>query len=465
MLGLRGRLTAALLVVSALTLAVAAILLLAPLDRRLRTDALASLKQTVGAAAPGFRDIDRGDLRPGGDELERAARALRRRAGAEVDVVDGTGLVLTTPVLNPDERFPDVARAIREHRLIGSIDDTGGEQVAQVAVPFEVAGHDYALAVRKSLEDLGSAQEVVRHALLVAALIALGVALVVGVALAGRLAHRLKALRDTALRVAELGPVAEMRADDARDEVGDLTRAFATMQQRLLEQEQARRTFVATASHELRTPLASLRLMLDSASEELAVPRPDLDDARDQLSRAVSQTERLSKLARDLLDLSRLDAGVPPRTELVELVELSRSVLAEFEPRTADAGSPIDLVAPAPRWAVADPGSVAQIIRILVDNALRHSPPAAAVCVEVPADGDRPVVVVQDHGPGVSAEDAERIFERFERGTDAATVGFGLGLAIGRELARRMGGDLTVDPGAPGARFTLALTPAPAAID
>jgi signal transduction histidine kinase len=218
---------------------------------------------------------------------------------------------------------------------------------------------------------------------------------------------------------------------------------------------------VATASHELRTPLASLRLMLDSAAEQLAAPQPDLEDARDQLARAVGQTERLSRLARDLLDLSRLDARVPPRAELLELVELSRSVLAEFEPRTADSGTSIELDADGQRWAVADPGGVAQILRILLDNALRHSPPATSVRIGVPTGGDRAAIVVSDEGPGVPPEDAGRIFERFERGAEAAHVGFGLGLAIGRELARRMGGDLTLDPGGPGARFRLTLPPAP----
>ena len=88
---------------------------------------------------------------------------------------------------------------------------------------------------------------------------------------------------------------------------------------------------MSTASHELRTPLTSLGLMLHGASEELTGTQPDLPEARDQLRRALGQTERLGKLAEELLDLSRLDAGVELRAEPVELVELARSVLAEFE--------------------------------------------------------------------------------------------------------------------------------------
>jgi signal transduction histidine kinase len=238
------------------------------------------------------------------------------------------------------------------------------------------------------------------------------------------------------------------------------------MQQRLREQESARRTFVSTASHELRTPLSSLLLLLDSAREELDTPEPDLDDTRDQLGRAVSQTERLRKLAAELLDLSRLDAGVPIRSEPVELVEVARSVIAEFEPRTALAGATVALVRPEHQWATADPGSVAQILRILLDNALRHAPPGVPIEVEVHTAGDHPAVTVSDKGPGVAPEDATRIFKRFERAAGVeGDSGFGLGLAIGRELARRMGGELSLAGGPPGARFRLVLQGAGAEIE
>ena len=105
---------------------------------------------------------------------------------------------------------------------------------------------------------------------------------------------------------------------------------------------------------------------------------------------------------------------------------------------------------------MADPGGVAQIVRILLDNALRYG--GGRVDVDV-AGG---CVTVSDGGPGVAAEDTERIFERFQRGADAVgSSGFGLGLAIGRQLARRMGGELVLAGAPPGARFRLSL---PAAV-
>jgi len=125
-------------------------------------------------------------------------------------------------------------------------------------------------------------------------------------------------------------------------------------------------------------------------------------------------------------------------------------------------------VAPAePCWALGDPDSVARIVRLLVDNALRHTPPGARVEVRAERRGDVVVTRVLDDGAGVRESDREAVFERFRRGA-ASVPGFGLGLAIGRELARRMEGELALEHGPPGpgepggARFALALPAAPA---
>jgi signal transduction histidine kinase len=263
------------------------------------------------------------------------------------------------------------------------------------------------------------------------------------------------------MELAERGPVLDVPPDPSHDEIGDLSRAFATMQERLREQEQARRTFVATASHELRTPLASLRLILESVAEDLEHPDADLEDAREQLDRGRVQSERLARLAAELLDLSRIDAAVPLRSEPLELGELARAVIAEFEARASHDEASIELHAQSPCWTIADPGGVARIVRILVDNALRHGG-GDEVTVTVAHDGTRASVSVQDRGPGIPESDRELVFERFHRGAAANRVpGFGLGLAIGRELARTMGGDLAIaDSPPPGALFVLSLSAA-----
>jgi signal transduction histidine kinase len=237
------------------------------------------------------------------------------------------------------------------------------------------------------------------------------------------------------------------------------------MQQRLQQQEEARRSFVATASHELRTPLASLDGMLELLDDDLRYGEPDLEDARALLDRARVQSRRLGRLAADLLDLTRLDAKVDLRSEPVELGELSRAVMAEFELGTEERGIVTRLDDQGGSvWALGDPGSIARILRILLDNAVRVSPAGSELTIRLKR-GDDVQISVCDQGPGVAPEEREQIFRRFQRGRATnGQAGFGLGLAIGRELADRMGGELVLeDQGGAGATFTLRLPTAPVA--
>jgi signal transduction histidine kinase len=263
--------------------------------------------------------------------------------------------------------------------------------------------------------------------------------------------------------VAERGPAAPLPDVQGRDEVGDLARSFRQMQERLRELEKARGQFLATASHELRTPVASLQVILELASQDLAASPPDLEDARAQVDRAEAQSRRLGALATDLLDLTRLDTGLDLRDEPVEIGEVCRAVVAEFELRAVEAGRVVEILgAEAPVWAAGDPGAVARVTRILIDNSLRHSPPGSAVLVEAHAGADGVDLSVSDTGRGVPEGEREIIFQRFQRGAEAEDgTGFGLGLAIGRGLAQGMGGDLRLDANGPGARFVLHL---PAAV-
>lgn len=459
--GLRGRLIAALLLTSAVTLSVAAFLLLSPLESRLRRDEVESLSQQLHADRPLLTKLSARDLRPRSRALRRVSRELKISTDAEIVLVAANDAILWSTDYDSGERYPEASQALALRRTVRTVMQAGSVTTAHVALPVTVHRSRIAVVAVRRLDDAGAAVAVVRRAFLGAAAISLVIALVLGVLLANRLAQRLRALRDTALRVAELGPVVEMGADGTRDEVGDLTRALVTMQDRLRRQEHARLAFVATASHELRTPLSSLRVMLDLLRDDLDGDVPDLADAREQVARADLQAERLAGLAGDLLDLSRLDAGVPMRDELVDLAELIRAVTAEFEVRAHETGHDLILDSAAPAWAVGDPGAIAQIVRILLDNAVRHGPPHARILTSVRLDGDATSVVVHDDGPGIASAERGRIFERFERGSvTGAAPGFGLGLAIGRELAGRMDGELRLEEGE-GTSFRLTLPAAP----
>ena len=166
-----------------------------------------------------------------------------------------------------------------------------------------------------------------------------------------------------------------MPHDDRRDEVGDLARSLASMQEELRRQETARRAFVSTASHELRTPLTMLQGTMELLEEDLTGGAVDLADARQQVATARRELRRLSALAGELLDLSRLDAAVPLRSEPVELGEVARAVAAEFELRASERAVELVVVPPdGPCWGRGDPDAVARVVRILLDNALRYAP-------------------------------------------------------------------------------------------
>jgi signal transduction histidine kinase len=377
----------------------------------------------------------------------------------------GTILVSPDPNRVKFDPYDDAVAAFHNKgRPVYSFGTIGDTQYARAALPFTTpikggSPEHWVLVVRKPLDTVTAAVATVRRAFLYAALAALAITLLLGIPLSATLVRRVRRLRHAALQLAADGPPVAVPADRRRDEVGDLARAFAQMQERLQQQEEARRAFVSTASHELRTPLASLDGMLELLHDDLESGALDMADARSLLDRARTQSRRLARLAADLLDLSRLDAQVQLRSEPVELGELSRAVLAEFDLGTEERGIVSTLDDSSGQvWARGDPGGVARIVRILLDNAVRVSPHGGEITVEL-RNGGQASVTVHDEGPGVVPEERELIFERFHRGrATGGTAGFGLGLAIGRELAERMGGELILEQTElPGATFTLRL--------
>ena len=158
---------------------------------------------------------------------------------------------------------------------------------------------------------------------------------------------------------------------DSEDELGQLTRTFNEMQHQLRQVDVARKEFVATASHELRTPIFSLGGFVELLRDE----ELDEETRREFLDTMAEQVERLQKLAVDLLDLSRLDAGsVELEREPVDLSALAREVMGEFKPAVQRHETELELRLPARISARCDRERVAQIMRILLDNALRHTP-------------------------------------------------------------------------------------------
>ena len=388
LLGVRTKLVGAVLLVTIVSLLVAAVGLLAPLEKQLRSAEQATLLGYVLNAKGAFHRLSGAQLSwdaslpPAENEVAtvRLVGRLARRTGAQVDLVGYPNVLIATS--DPDgavgERFNDALAVFdepaRHPRAVQSFGDLSGGEVAQEAIPVTIAGTRYVLAARRPVDEIPKAVKLVTHAFLIAALAGVGLALLLVVPLVGRLVRRLRRLHHAAFRLAEGGPIVELSGNAGRDEIGDLTRTFLMMQERLEQQEEIRRAFLATASHELRTPLATLRGMLEMLDEDLAGDSVDLEDARDQVQRAGVQSQRLGRLAADLLDLTRLDAEVELAVEPVELSELVRAVVAEFElAATAHKITLRILDAGEPHWALANPGGVARILRVLVDNAIKVS--------------------------------------------------------------------------------------------
>jgi signal transduction histidine kinase len=294
------------------------------------------------------------------------------------------------------------------------------------------------------------------HPILIGGLIALLLALAIGFYFAQLVAQRVKRIEEAARKVAD-GDFATRIPVDSSGQLGQLARTFNEMQRRLAELDSARKLFIANASHELRTPIFSLGGFVELLEEEDPSP-----EEREEFVRTMRrQVERLTKLTADLLDLSQLDAGgVVIASAGVDISALARDVAREFGPHADRRGSRLELRTPArPVIALGDPDKVRQIIRILLDNALTHTPQGASVTVTIHSVNRRAALTVSDDGPGIPQRAQKRLFERFYTADSAG--GSGLGLAIAREIAQLMGGRIGVSSSRRFTAFTLDLPLAP----
>ncbi|HEX3323614.1 MAG TPA: HAMP domain-containing sensor histidine kinase [Solirubrobacterales bacterium] len=259
-------------------------------------------------------------------------------------------------------------------------------------------------------------------------------------------------LQDAARKVADGNFETPIPVSSA-GELRPLARTFNEMQRRLAELDSARKQFIANASHELRTPIFSLGGFVELLEDE----DPSAEERVEFVHAMREQIVRLTKLTADLLDLSQLDAGaVAMKSSNVDLASLAREVTREFGPRADRHGSRLELRTPdQPVIASADPDRVRQVIRILLDNALAHTPEGTKVTVTTYSVNRRAELTVSDDGPGIPHRAQSRIFERFYTADSAG--GSGLGLAIARELAQRMEGRVAIASSKRFTAFTLDL--------
>src|ERR671934_773444 len=330
----------------------------------------------------------------------------------------------------------------------------GDERYAEVALPLP---SQQVLLLSASLHDSLGNVHLVQHRLLIAGVGALLASLLIGFGGASIFARRVRRLERAADRIAG-GRFDEPVGDATPDELGQLARAFDQMRLRLAHFDRARAEFIANASHELRTPLFSLGGFLELLTDE------DLDDETraEFLATMHEQVERLGRLAGDLLDLSRLDAGrLRVEREPIELADVARDLVEEFAAVARTGERSLDLELDDAARALGDDERALRIGRALVENALRHTPAGTRVVVRT-GGGSRPALEVEDDGPGIPASELGQVFDRFYRGNGSLASGSGLGLAIAKELAERMSGRLEAESEPGRTVFRLVLPPAEA---
>lgn len=303
--------------------------------------------------------------------------------------------------------------------------------------------------------------------------IVMAVLAVVGVVMVRRSLRPLSEIEATAAAIAQGHLGSRIPDRDPRTEVGSLARSLNGMLTQIESAFQARaasemsaresearmRRFIADASHELRTPLTSIR-----GFAEFYRQVPDTDVSR-LMERIESEASRMGLLVEDLLLLARLDQQRPLRKQPVDLLAIAADAVHDTRTLCPDRKVSLEISGENALIVLGDEVRLRQVVGNLMSNATTHTPEGTPITVRVGAEGDQAFIEVADKGPGLTAEQAARVFERFYRADPSrkrASGGSGLGLAIVDSLVRAHGGSVSVrsEPGA-GAAFRAVLPLAP----
>jgi len=348
---------------------------------------------------------------------------VARQSPEDPDALEGQGLRLDS----------EVGPSTRPVRL--ELPD--GEQVT-----YQVVVSDLYSTREATLEQL-------RSALIGAGILALGASLVTGMIAARSLTVPIARLRRVAGRVAQ-GQLDERAARSGVLEIDELGQQFNVMADRLsgtLRQVEADRDrlreFVADVSHELRTPIAALRLYTELQRDG------DVDEATrlEFLERSLDQIQRLDWLSTNLLDLSRIDAGIYPLdVREGDLRDPVQAVVQALSEAAVERGVALESTVPAePVEMRFDRERIVQLMTNLIGNAIKFTPREGAVSVRLDERPDDVLIEVRDTGAGIPADELPHIFERFYRGTntgEARASGSGLGLAIVRSIVEMHDGQI-----------------------
>lgn len=447
---------------------------LGPLGRRfLAAFAAVALVTVVLVAAAGLVGTDRGlSSQTGAERSDVAARVAAAAAeaysaaggwdGADLrtaeTVAEGGG-ALVMVVRSPDGAVVSGTRGRGQHMSDGSGMPGGpgmglatGQTTADVTVDGETVGE---VVLGFGSRDSSTGRPVAWTWIIAAAVGALLLALVAAWFVSRQLSRPVAALT-TAARSFAAGERDTVVTERGAGELAELADAFEEAMTAVRRAESSRARMAADVAHELRTPLAALQAGLEELRDGLAPAEPAT------LARLHDQALRVSRIVGDLDTLFAAEGAV--RAIRHDPVDLGRLARQEVEARAAQLrAATIDVRLDEPRdgpvWVRGDAERLHQVLGNLLENCVRHCRPGDSVRVAVAADPATARLVVADTGPGIAAEELDRVFDRFWRGArQGGRPGSGLGLAVVRSLVEAMSGTVSVDSdGATGTTFTVAL--------
>ena len=401
-------------------------------------------RDATALSAIAVDDLQHGDV----DNLRALSDRYAHQAGEGVTIFDTAGRAVVAVGPTPSTAIrsglsAQLARALAGAKPSGLVHRPGPD-LLYVAAPIGAGRSSLGVTVvaapttamearvRRNWAELG-----------VIGVVVLAVSGGLGLVLARSLMRPLAELDDAVagLSAGDLGTRAAVTTGPP--ELAAVVRRFNAMADRLQELVEAQQAFVADASHQLRTPLTALRLRLETLDEAVDAP------ARADLEAAIDETHRLSRLVDGLLALAKMEASRPARTTINVAAVVDDRVQA-WSPLAEERSVDLRARTPASVWALAVPGFLEQTLDNLIANALDVSPSNTAVELVVGRTPAWVEVHVVDQGPGLSATERQRAFDRFWRQDGSARdKGTGLGLAIVRQLVRLSGGEVELQS-APG---------------
>jgi len=371
-------------------------------------------------------------------------------------ILDGTtGEVLETSEPNKNTRVNITLNALKAIRGENALRGNSRAEYMDVAVPIGGSGENvgFVVYIIDNKQTVQNLNDEIFTLILEAVLIGFAISIAITLIISKTLLSPIQGMTKAAEAMAD-GDFSRKIRVESGDEIGILAKTFndmaaqiETMLEELKKAEKLRREFVANVSHELRTPLTSIRTYAETISDNKGIP----EETEEEFLRVIiNESDRMTKIVQDLLELSRFDSGNSSMTfEEFSIEQSLRDVHAAIALEARKRSHVFDLEL---EWKLpvitGDRARIEQVLMNIISNALKYTPDGGKITISCGSSADSIWVSVEDTGIGIPQEDLGRVFDRFyrvEKARSREAGGTGLGLSIAKEIVARHGGDLTVE--------------------